>query len=151
MQLFMPTALAMTHPYWQPNVTGEGKCHKSSMWLNNSAFSGIAGGHEFESRLGPNFSFSSPMTLVAQCGLTAGTANITKCRSCWSSVVPSRFREESNQAGENVRGQLSGTASRVQFLMLAALAVNQPHWPPSVTGEKMSKVPYMAQQLVISQ
>lgn len=53
--------------------------------------------------------------------------------------------------GEGVRGQLSGSASRVQFLMLVALAVNQPHWPPSVTGEKMSKVPYMAQQLVVSQ
>ena len=48
---------------------------------------------------------------------------------------------------KNVRGQPSGSAGRVQFLMLTAIAVNQQHWPPNVRGEEMLKVPHVAQQL----
>ena len=45
--------------------------------------------------VGPRF-FSSPMTFGGQCGFEARATSIKKCMFHYSSVVPSRFGDESN-------------------------------------------------------
>ena len=48
------------------------------------------------SRLGRATIFSSPVTFGGQCGGAASATSIKKCMSRCSSVVPSRFGDESN-------------------------------------------------------
>ena len=57
--------------------------------------------------------FSSPVTLVGQCGYAARAMSIKKCMSCGTSIVPSGFRDESNEAGANVKGRTSGSIAQL--------------------------------------
>ena len=52
----------------------------------------VGAGAGFESPSGRVF----PSRLVAQCGFEARATSLEKCMSRWSSVIPSRFGDESN-------------------------------------------------------